>query len=73
MTGLVHSAEVDLLCGVKAIAIHLGRTPRQVTTWIEKGELPTFKLGGTVCSTKSGLADYFSKRMSKSEEIRYFP
>jgi hypothetical protein len=62
-------AEADLLWGVKAIAIYLDRTPRQVTHLIHKGELPTFKLGGTVCSTKSGLAEHFVKRMSKSEEI----
>jgi hypothetical protein len=67
------ASKPDLLWGVKAIAIYLDRTPRQVTHLIQKGELPTFKLGGTVCSTKSGLANHFASRMGKGEQIRYYP
>lgn len=49
-----------LLYGVKDIAAHLKLTPRQAAHLIEKGHLPTFRLGAIICSTKSGLAEHFS-------------
>lgn len=49
-----------LLYGVKGIAAHLGLTPRQAAHLIEKGHLPTFRLGAIICSTKRGLAEHFS-------------
>jgi hypothetical protein len=56
-------AEADLLYGIKEIAAHLNKTPKQVTHWIAKGLIPVFRMGGVVCSTKSGLAEYFSEQM----------
>jgi hypothetical protein len=50
-----------LLYGVKDIAAHLGLTPRQAAHLIDKGHLPTFRLGTIICSTKSGLAEHFSQ------------
>jgi hypothetical protein len=47
---------MSLLFGAKAIARHLSTdarpiSERQVRHLISGGHLPTFKLGGTVCST----------------------
>lgn len=50
-----------LLYGVKDIAAHLKLTPRQAAHLIDKGHLPTFRLGAIICSTKSGLAEHFSQ------------
>ncbi len=58
-----------LLYGVKDIAAHLRLTPRQAAHLIDKGHLPTFRLGAVICSTKSGLAEHFSQliRSTKGE------
>lgn len=56
-----------LLYGVKAIAKHLGLTPRQVSHLIQKGHLPSFRLGIIICSTQRGLAEHFSQ-LSRSTE-----
>ncbi len=65
------SADRDdaLLYGVKDIAAHLRLTPRQAAHLIEKGHLPTFRLGTVICSTKRGLAEHFSQliRSTKGE------
>lgn len=50
----------DLLYGVKEIANHLGRSEKQVRHWVRKGLIPTGRMGGTICSTKSGLARHFA-------------
>jgi hypothetical protein len=52
---------VDILYGVKDIAEHLGLTSRQVEHRILRGSIPTFKIGRTVCSTRSGLRDHFNR------------
>lgn len=49
-----------LLYGVKGIASHLKLTTRQVSHLVAKGHLPTFKLGGIICTTKRSLAEHFS-------------
>ena len=51
----------DLLHGIPAIAAHLTMTVRQAGYQIEKGLLPTFRMGRTVCARKSTLADHFAK------------
>ena len=66
---------VDLLYGMAAIGGHIGLTARQVEHLATKGELPTFKLGGTVCARRSTLADHFAAqeaaaRASASVETR---
>lgn len=50
-----------LLYGLKAIAAHLGLTPRQAERLVHRRHLPTFRLGARICSTKAGLAEHFSK------------
>ena len=50
----------DLLYGVPAIAEHLEMTQPQVYHLHNKGELPTFKIGGKVCARRSALAKHFA-------------
>ena len=50
----------DLLYGVPAIAAHLDMTQPQVYHLHNKGELPTFKIGGKVCARRSTLAKHFA-------------
>lgn len=50
----------DLLYGVPAIAAHLEMTQPQVYHLHNKGELPTFKIGGKVCARRSTLAKHFA-------------
>lgn len=54
----------DLLYGVKAIAGHLQLTEKQVYHLHDKGELPTFKVGATVCARRSTLAKHFAAQES---------
>ena len=62
--------EPDLLHGVKEIANHLRKTERQIEHWVSRGLIPTFRIGGSICATKSGLAEFFDARMRESAEIR---
>lgn len=57
-----------LLYGVKGIAAHLGLTPRQAAHLIDKGHLPTFRLGSMICSTKRGLAEHFASLIRSTGE-----
>lgn len=50
----------DLLYGVAAIAAHLEMTQPQVYHLHNKGEIPTFKIGGKVCARRSTLAKHFA-------------
>lgn len=50
----------DLLHGVNAIAEHLNLTAKQVYHLHGNGELPTFKMGKTVCARRSTLAKHFA-------------
>jgi len=49
----------DLLHGVPAIAAHLNMTAKQVYHLHGNGQLPTFKIGKTVCARRSTLAKHF--------------
>ena len=51
-----------LLYGASAIAKFLGLTERQVRHRVRDGELPTFKLGGTVCAQRASLVAWLAKR-----------
>lgn len=55
-----NEGSVDLLYGMDAIAAHLGMTKRSALHMHEKGELPTFKMGRTVCARRSTLAKHFA-------------
>lgn len=60
MTDAQNNGGADLLYGADAIAAHLELTKRQVLHLHEKGELPTFKAGRTVCARRSTLAKHFA-------------
>jgi excisionase family DNA binding protein len=51
-----------LLYGVPAIAKFLGLTERQVRHRVRDGELPTFKIGGTVCARRTSLVAWLADR-----------
>ena len=60
MTDSVDEPASDVLYGVAAIAGYLAWTERQVLHRHETGELPTFKMGRTVCARRSTLAKHFA-------------
>ena len=60
MSDATGGAGTDLLYGVPAIAAHLEMTQPQVYHLHNKGELPTFKIGGKVCARRSTLAKHFA-------------
>ena len=60
MTDAKSNGSADLLYGADAIASHLELTKRQVLHLHEKGEIPTFKTGRTVCARRSTLAKHFA-------------
>ncbi|HEX7853831.1 MAG TPA: phage terminase large subunit family protein [Sphingobium sp.] len=53
-------SSVDLLYGMEAIGSEIGLTARQVEHLVSLGELPTFKMGRTVCARRSTLAKHFA-------------
>lgn len=54
----------DLLLGANAIAAALGIKRRQAYRLIYDGDLPTFKLGGSVAARRSTLAQWLSQKES---------
>jgi hypothetical protein len=53
----------DLIWGIGAIALHIGRTPRQTAYLIEKGKLPVKRLGArTIAARKSELSSNLSSQ-----------
>jgi hypothetical protein len=50
----------DLLHGVSAIAAHLNMTRKQVYHLHDRSQIPTFKMGRTVCARRSTLAKHFA-------------
>lgn len=55
-------SETELLTGHKAIARFLGLSPRQVSWHDERGNLPTFKIGRTVCARKATLIQWIGEK-----------
>jgi hypothetical protein len=51
-----------LLYGAPAIASFLGLIERQVRHRVRDSELPTFKIGGTVCARRASLVGWLAKR-----------
>lgn len=51
-----------LLYGVPAIASYLRLTPRAVYHLHASRRLPTFKLGGKVCASRTELEAHFAER-----------
>ncbi|WP_322965669.1 hypothetical protein [Sphingomonas fuzhouensis] len=60
MADAQNDAHSDLLYGMDAVAAHLAITKRQALHLHEKGEIPTFKMGRTVCARRSTLAKHFA-------------
>ena len=50
----------DLLTGCDAIAKHLRWSARQVKHRVATGELPTFRIGRSICARRSTLAAHFA-------------
>lgn len=61
MKAVKPTADVDLLYGLAAIGSHIGLTARQAEHLIAKGEIPTFKMGRTVCARQSELEAHFAR------------
>jgi hypothetical protein len=55
-----------LLHGAKAIALHLRLSERQVRHLIALRAIPTFRLGGVVCSTPDILKHHFEQLASET-------
>jgi hypothetical protein len=67
---LTAAVDADLLYGMKRIARYLGLTNRQVEHMISKCEIPTFKLGVIVCTTRSGLDQHFERLLEQNAGVR---
>ncbi|QND50816.1 DNA-binding protein [Phyllobacterium sp. 628] len=63
-------SDTDILTGHKAIARFLGLTPRQASWHDEQGNLPTFKLGRSVCADKADLVQWLEERKRAGQEDR---
>ncbi len=50
--------QVDLLYGVPAISEYLGLTEHQARHNIDKGRIPTFRMGAIICARKSSLVSW---------------
>lgn len=60
------NADPDLLYGVPAIADCLKMRERQIYHLVQKGEIPTFKIGGKVCARKSSLMSWLAAKEAES-------
>ncbi len=53
--------DVDLLYGLQAIGEHVGLTARQAKYKVVRGDIPTFKMGRTVCARRSAIVAHFAR------------
>lgn len=60
MSDATEDTAADLLYGLEAIGKAIGLGARQVQHLHDKGDLPTFKMGRTVCARRSTLASHFA-------------
>lgn len=58
----------DLLYGVEAIADHLGIRKRQALYLKEKGTIPTFNVGKTICAKRSDLNKWLDRQAQRAIE-----
>ena len=63
---ITNTYNVDLLYGVRAIGEVLGLTEKQADHLIRDGRIPTFKLGGRVCSRRSVLNGWLDQKLPSS-------
>lgn len=59
----------DLLIGAKAVAKSLGITPRQLYHLIEKGLIPTFRLGASVAARRSSLTKWMEEQERAARQV----
>lgn len=63
---MTKSDQADLLYGVPAIAAYLGLREKQARNRVDRGEVPTFKIGGTVCARRSRLDAWIGEQEAQS-------
>lgn len=68
MTDATDRKEADLLYGLEAIGDHLSLGARQVQYLHDKGDLPTFKMGRSVCARRSTLAAHFAEQEAAARQ-----
>ncbi|WP_107341501.1 DNA-binding protein [Agrobacterium pusense] len=56
----------DLIHGIEAIGSFLGITKNQAKHWAATTDMPTFKIGRSVCARRAALKDWLSKREGNS-------
>lgn len=57
----------DLLYGVGPIATFLGMPEKPTRHRIDRRQIPTFKIGGTICATKSSLREWLADLAAKAK------
>lgn len=60
----------DLLYGARHIATYLGLTRAQIYHASERGHLPTFTIGSTICLRRSTMWRWLEARERAAEESR---
>lgn len=58
----------DVLYGLKAISAFLGITPNQAKHRVAQGQIPSFKMGGTVCALRSAIAADMQSRSAAARK-----
>lgn len=61
-------ADSDLLVGLDQIGQHLGMTFNQAKHRAASGDIPTFKIGKTVCARRSTLKAHFDKLEGRTDD-----
>jgi hypothetical protein len=62
--------EQDLLYGVPAIATFLGIRPRQAKHRVATGEIPSFRIGESICARRSTLTAWLAEREAEAQRSR---
>lgn len=70
MSESVGVTDSDNLYGVAAIAKHLGMPEKSCRHRVEKGEIPTFKIGHIRCARRSTLNAWLSEREAAARAPR---
>lgn len=68
MTDAPRLDHADLLYGVPAIAAFLGLRVRQARHRIAENQIPSFKIGGTICASRKVLTEWLFQRAAEEEE-----
>lgn len=61
--------DLDLLYGVRAIAEALGLRVNQTDHLCRAGRIPTFRIGGRICSRRSWLGEWLDEQTPSPVEI----